>query len=214
MKLILTRHGLTIENTIGKIQGHNSGTLHEKGIEQAQKLGRRFKEEKFDIIYSSDLKRAADTAKEIHLHHPTVPIVFTEKLRERDFGLLTGKTKNDLGFENHSPFPREFIESLEVHEKYKVETEEKSLKRAKDIIDEIYEKHKDDTVIIVSHGSFSRFLVAAITGGKYTDKEMLGNTGVSIFDIDEDRNHKIILHNCIKHLEEWYYEAIQLWRNM
>ncbi len=88
MKLILTRHGLTIENTEGRVQGQLHGTLNEKGAEQAQKLGHRFKEEPFDIIYSSDLKRAADTAKEIHKHHPTVPIVFTEKLRERDLGYL------------------------------------------------------------------------------------------------------------------------------
>jgi len=201
MKLILTRHGLTIENTEGRVQGQLHGTLNEKGIEQAQKLGQHFKEEPFNIIYSSDLKRAVDTAKEIHKHHPTVPIVFTEKLRERDFGLLAGLTKEEFDFYKSGPFPTEFIDDPKNSEKYKIETIEETLNRAKEFIDEIYEKHKEDTVVIVSHGNFVRALISKITGKDFFDIEMLSNTGVSIFDIDEDRNHKIILHNCTKHLD-------------
>lgn len=201
MKLILTRHGLTIENTEGRVQGHNPGTLHEKGIEQAQKLGTRFKDDKFNIIYSSDLKRASDTAYQIHLHHPEVPIVFTEKLRERNFSLLTGNTKEEFGFDKYQPFPAIWIDNPEILKKYKIETKTDMLKRAKEFIDEVYEKHKNDTVVLVSHGSFSKALTAVIIGKDYSEVEMLSNTGVSIFEIDEDKNHKIILHNCTKHLD-------------
>jgi len=201
MKLILTRHGITVENTEGRVQGQQHGTLHEKGIEQAQKLGHRFKEDKFDIIYSSDLKRASDTAYQIHLHHPEVPIVFTEKLRERDFGLLTGSTKATFGFDNYQPFPAIWVDNPETLKKYKIETKPDMLKRAKDFIDEIYDKHKNDTVVVVSHGTFSKALTSVITGKDYSEVEMLSNTGVTIFEIDEYRNHKIILHNCTKHLE-------------
>ena len=110
MKIILTRHGQVIENLEGRLCGHLSGALTEKGIEQAQKLGHRFKREEFDIIYSSDLKRAADTAREIHKHHPTVPIIFTEKLRERYYGSLEGLKYSEIDpkFKNNEAFPREF----------------------------------------------------------------------------------------------------------
>jgi len=76
-----------------------------------------------------------------------------------------------------------------------------SEKEAQEFIDEVYEKHKNDTVVLVSHGSFSKALTAVIIGKDYSEVEMLSNTGVSIFEIDEDKNHKIILHNCTKHLD-------------
>ena len=65
MKLIITRHGETEENKAGIIQGHLPGHLSEAGIEQAKKVAFRLKDEKINFIYSSDLDRAADTAKEI-----------------------------------------------------------------------------------------------------------------------------------------------------
>lgn len=203
MKLILTRHGETLGNIEGILQGQGHGQLSVEGTKQAQKLGQRFKSEKIDIIYSSDLKRASDTAKEIHKHHPTVPIVFTEKLRERHYGSLEGLKKSEVNpnFKDNEAFPKEFSYNLENIKKFGMESPESLIKRAKEFIDEIYEKHKGDVVVIVSHGSFGKAIIAAITGESYFDIEVQGNTGVSIFEIDEDRNHKIILHNCTKHLE-------------
>jgi len=202
MKLILTRHGETLGNVEGILQGQGHGQLSIEGTKQALKLGQRFKEELFDIIYSSDLKRAADTAKEIHQYHQTVPIVFTKKLRERYYGSLEGlrKSQVDSSFKDNETFPREFSYNSDNIKKYGMESPENLIKRAKEFIDEIYEKHKEDTVVIVSHGSFGKALISVITGESYFDIKVQDNTGVSIFDIDEDRNHKIILHNCTKHL--------------
>ena len=45
MKLIITRHGETIENTEGIIQGHLHGTLSKLGKEQARKVAERLKKE-------------------------------------------------------------------------------------------------------------------------------------------------------------------------
>lgn len=203
MRIILTRHGETIGNIEGILQGQGHGQLSIEGTKQAQKLGQRFKEEPFDIIYSSDLKRASDTAKEIHKHHQTVPIVFTEKLRERHYGSLEGLkySEVDSNFKDNEAFPKEFSYNPDNIKKYSMESPENLIKRAKEFIDEIYEKHKDQTVVIVSHGSFGKAIISVITGESYFDIDVQGNTGVSIFEIDEDRNHKIILHNCTKHLE-------------
>ena len=65
MKLIIARHGETEENKKGILQGHLPGKLTELGIEQSKKLALRLKNEKIDAIYSSDLARASNTAKEI-----------------------------------------------------------------------------------------------------------------------------------------------------
>ena len=68
MKLITVRHGKTKANEMGLSQGHLNtevANLNEEGITQAKKVAKRLKNEKIDIIYSSDLKRAKNTAKEI-----------------------------------------------------------------------------------------------------------------------------------------------------
>lgn len=78
MKLIITRHGETEENKAGIIQGYLPGHLSKTGIEQAKKVVLRLKDEKIDFIYSSDLDRAANTAKEIAKFHPDVPIEFVK----------------------------------------------------------------------------------------------------------------------------------------
>jgi len=82
MRIILTRHGQTEENLQGILQGHLQGKLSQLGKEQARKLALRLKDEKIDYIYSSDLARAADTAKEIAKYHPDTPIKFVKDMRE------------------------------------------------------------------------------------------------------------------------------------
>lgn len=82
MKIILTRHGRTVENDAGILQGHMQGQLNEKGILQAQKVAVRLSGEIIHHAYSSDLARAADTTREILKFHPSVPVEFTEELRE------------------------------------------------------------------------------------------------------------------------------------
>ena len=201
MRIILTRHGETEGNLKKILCGHYDDKLNVEGKKQARKLGQRLKNNAIDIIYSSDLKRASDTAREIHKYHLKAPIIFTEKLRERDYGLLTGVKRSDIGFGNE-PIPLSFF--YRNRNKYKLEDNSALLNRAKEFIDIIYKKHKSDTVVLVSHGTFGRALISVIKGKKRMEKtkKAFGNTAVSIFDIDEDRNHKIILHNCIKHLEE------------
>lgn len=97
MKIILTRHGRTVENDAGILQGHLPGTLNELGKEQARKVAERLAGEHIDRAYSSDLARAADTARTIMAHHPGATLEFTEELRESSLGEWQGKTKEELG---------------------------------------------------------------------------------------------------------------------
>ena len=64
MKLIIVRHGQTDANITGIIQGHGESNLTLLGKKQAQKIALRLKEEKIDYAYSSDLRRAKETAEE------------------------------------------------------------------------------------------------------------------------------------------------------
>ncbi|MCK5211504.1 histidine phosphatase family protein [Candidatus Parcubacteria bacterium] len=197
MKLIITRHGETEENIAGILQGHLPGKLSTKGIEQAKKVALRLKNENIDFIYSSDLARAADTAKEIAKHHSGASIAFVKNLRERNFGEFQGKKKSDFGW-NAKDQKVIFIEPKEG------ETMKAVYERAENFLHKIIHKHHDDSVLFVCHAGVGKAMVAVITGKKHSEIkniEDMQNTSVSTFEIDEDKNHKIICYNCVKHLK-------------
>jgi len=197
MKLIITRHGETEENKLGIFQGHLPGKLSSLGIEQAKKLAKRLKDEKIDFIYSSDLTRSSDTAKEIAKFHPNTPIKFVKELRERHLGELQGKNKSELGWDNKNSHTL-FLEIKDGEPMQDLYT------RAEKFLHKILSKHPKDTVLFVAHNGINKALIAVITGKKYEDiKDMENhhNTSVNIFEIDKNRNHQIHSFNCIKHLE-------------
>jgi broad specificity phosphatase PhoE len=189
MKLIIIRHGQTVDNVNKIVQGHLPGKLTKLGIEQAQKLAVRLKDEKIDFIYSSDLTRAVDTANIVAQYHKDTPLIFSRDLREKNQGSFQGKYGPDLDWEN----PPNDMETLDqIH------------KRAKRVIDEFYEKHANDTTLFSTHGRFKMALQSIIF-----DKDVMGmdgldtpgNTAVTIVEMTEDKEHKIHLLNCVKHLE-------------
>src|SRR3989338_6937789 len=94
MKLIIVRHGETEENAEGIHQGQRHGKLSNVGIEQTKKLGTRLKDEKFDIVYCSDLQRCKDTAKEIMKFHSSIPVHYTKEIRERRMGEFEGRRRD------------------------------------------------------------------------------------------------------------------------
>ena len=64
-QVIIVRHGETEWNIRGIRQGHLDSRLTAKGMAQAKALGARLGRERFTALYSSDLGRAVDTAREI-----------------------------------------------------------------------------------------------------------------------------------------------------
>jgi broad specificity phosphatase PhoE len=196
MKLIITRHGETEENKAGIMQGHLPGKLSATGIKQAKKVALRLKDENIDFIYSSDLARASDTAKEIAKFHPSTPIKFVKELREINLGEFQGKKKSDLGWDAKG------YRATRIRPKYG-ETMKELYNRAESFLHKIISKHQKDTVLFVGHNGINRALIAVITGKKHEDVmgiENQHNTSVNVFEIDEDKNHKILCFNCTKHL--------------
>lgn len=196
MRLIITRHGETEENVAGILQGHLPGTLSARGIDQAEKVALRLQDEKIDCIYASDLARAADTAKAIAKYHPNIKIEFTEALRERNLGEIQGRKKRELGWD------RKDIEA-NLAALAGGETLEAVYKRAECFLDKIIRNHPKESILLVGHSGIGKALVAVITGKSHTEMnavEKLRNTSVSIFGIDEDKNHQIVCYNCTAHL--------------
>lgn len=77
------RHGQTFFNLYNRMQGWSDAPLTEKGVNDGKQAGIRLKNIHFDYIFSSDLKRAVDTAKLLLASHPQTR--FTTPVQDPDF---------------------------------------------------------------------------------------------------------------------------------
>jgi broad specificity phosphatase PhoE len=97
MRLLLIRHGETVDNVAGNYAGITDSALTAHGAIQASHLAAHLAS-RFDnirVLFTSDLQRAARTAAAIReeqhrVHSIDVPLLPTPLLRERDFGILEG----------------------------------------------------------------------------------------------------------------------------
>ncbi|MBP5167031.1 MAG: histidine phosphatase family protein [Oscillospiraceae bacterium] len=89
MTLYMIRHGQTVMNTRGALQGRSDHPLNEKGVEQAEQARRRFEEKgiSFDVVYTSPLCRAVQTAE---ILARGADIITDERLIEMDYGPYEG----------------------------------------------------------------------------------------------------------------------------
>ena len=91
MRIFLVRHGATDWNLAGRCQGATDLELNETGLRQAEAAALGLTGEKIDAIYSSDLKRARQTAEAVARLH-NLSVLVEEGIRELDHGELEGLT--------------------------------------------------------------------------------------------------------------------------
>ena len=105
--LYLIRHGYTLWNEEGRIQGHLNSNLNETGKSQAVHLANRNHWHEVDALYSSDLQRALQTMSPIAKR---IGLTITEdaRLRERCMGVLEGITKA----ENQAKYPHAWTDYI------------------------------------------------------------------------------------------------------
>jgi probable phosphoglycerate mutase len=101
--VLLIRHGETVWNGEGRIQGHLDSALSAAGRAQARALGERLAEEGIDVLASSDLGRALTTAAAIAAA-TDLEVVVDSRLRERGFGALEGMTWPEIA----GAFPEDY----------------------------------------------------------------------------------------------------------
>lgn len=95
--ICLVRHGQTDDNLKKIFTGDNDVPLNETGFKQAKETAEKLRSIHFDLCFCSPLLRAKQTANEILRFHPNLPIIFDERLKERDAEL---KGKSVLKFDH------------------------------------------------------------------------------------------------------------------
>jgi 2,3-bisphosphoglycerate-dependent phosphoglycerate mutase len=94
-RLVVVRHGETAWNVDKRIQGHTDIELNARGRWQAERLAGALADAGLQAIYSSDLRRAADTAAAVG-RASGCPVTHDAGLRERAFGDFEGVTFDDV----------------------------------------------------------------------------------------------------------------------
>ncbi len=150
--IYLVRHGETEWNVEKIIQGQKDIPLNTKGKKQAEELAGKLKEIRFDAIYSSDLKRATETAQ-IIAGKKHLKIIESKALRERYFGKYQGVSFK----ENKEIF--KMIDRLNKQET-EVEEQQEVIKRFISYIREVSVQNLGKTILIVTHaGPIRLFLI-------------------------------------------------------
>jgi len=186
----LIRHGETIENAQGICQGQTPGTLSEDGMMQAKALAEYLKNEEFDVIYSSDLRRTMKTTEEVLRFHPGYEIIPEPLLRERFLAGWQGK-----------PFPKNWNE---VGLPEGAETSEDLIVRAKAFLSLLKERHEGQKVFAMSHGGLIRAfwtVLHNLDNDSYSRWDAPENTSISRFELNEDGSVNELVRNLAEHLE-------------
>ncbi|MBM7702469.1 histidine phosphatase family protein [Metabacillus iocasae] len=189
------RHGQTDWNKQRLIQGHSNIPLNEKGREQAKKVAEAFRDKRVDVMYSSDLLRAYETALEIAKVVSVEKVTTCKRLRERSFGDLEAQAVSKL--EELVPGYGTNWGSDAV---YNMERLEDAQKRLTDRLVEIVEEAKNKHVVVVSHGAIINLFIHFVTNGEDgTGKRHLENTSISTFKY-KDGEWEIVEINNHDHL--------------
>ena len=159
---LLVRHGETDWNLAGRWQGHSDTPLNERGREQARELAKQL--DGVDVVYSSDLERARETA-EILAEELGAEVHLDRRLRERGFGAWEGLTSDEI--------ERRFAEG---HRRWKAgegfgaedaEAFDAFAARVQAFLADALRLHPEETVLVIAHGGSIRVIHALATGLDY-----------------------------------------------
>lgn len=190
MYIYIVRHGFTLWNGDGKLQGKQDTELSDIGRTQGRILGERLKSVPIKKIYSSPLKRAYETASIIN-SFLKVPIECKDGLMEMSFGDWEGSTWDYIK-NNHPHFPTwnkdRFVCKTPNGESYK-DTLDRALSTLKEICSN---NDEDSNILIVSHGALIKTLICGILNLDIHNgnKLLFDNCGITVLEFTE--NHFFI----------------------
>lgn len=136
IKIVYYVHGTTLDNINKLCSGWKDVDLSEKGIEEAKSLSTKTKYT-FDILFTSDLKRAIDSS---NLAFPNITKIQDNRLRECNYGDLDGLSKSLVKYEEHIDLPFPNGESLKDVEN-----------RMRNFLKYLKDNYEGNTVGIVAH---------------------------------------------------------------
>ena len=187
----IARHGQTNWNILGKTQGHGNSDLTDKGKEQAQQLASALKEYPIDLIFTSDLGRAIETAQIIG-KEIDVKVEETNALREMGFGawegLLIDEIKKDYSSAYDTWRNEPHLVDIPGGETLHIIKE-----RVDNFIKELNDKYDNKHILLVSHTITVRVMLLSFlnSGVENIYRIKQDNTALNIVEF---RNYGPVIH--------------------
>lgn len=207
MKIYLVRHGETVGNAKNFHQTPET-PLTQTGINQAKAVAKRLKDRNIDFIYSSTHLRTQQTSQIIS-EEIGVPVELWKGLMElRRPKEVIGKSVRDPEVAQID----ELITQKFTDRNYRFSDEEifdDLVKRGREVLDHILTKHRNQTVLCVSHGTFIKVLVTCAIFGDLLTPELFAtfrvktwaaNTGITILEYSKERGFRLLSWNDMSHL--------------
>lgn len=172
MKIYLTRHGETAWNKQMIIQGTTDNPLNQTGIDQAYKIKEFFEEIEIDIVVSSSLMRARETAS---IATGFDPDIIDDRFIERNFGFFEGK---DVSL---------FYEAKAVNQMRDIEDDKSLITRVTEGLYD-YGRSAQNTIAIFAHSHVLKAALTHIQPQKYDFASHIKNCAI----VELDYNNGIL----------------------
>ncbi|MFO7815443.1 MAG: alpha-ribazole phosphatase [Halanaerobiales bacterium] len=156
--LVLVRHGETEWNKSSRYQGVADVELNKKGKSQAKKLYNFLKDEEFDTIYSSTLKRAYRTVKDI-AEYQNKDVTTIANLMEINFGDWEGLTFSEIE-EQYPNLAKKWAKDPTCCKPPEGEHIREVEERVGETIDRIIDENDGNKILIATHGGIVRIIFA------------------------------------------------------
>jgi probable phosphoglycerate mutase len=189
--ITFVRHGITDHNMEKRAQGHTQNPLNETGRAQAALVAKRLSEEQWDVLISSDLRRARETAELISAAIGKPVDSFDVRLREMDRGKIADTTEAD----RVARWGENWNE-LEMGQ----ETQESMRARGIDFVRDIATQYVGRKVLVVTHGYFLGQTLKELLKDESTANE-LRNTSVTTITRNSGK-WEYLLYDCVSHLSD------------
>lgn len=199
MNLYLVRHGESMGNCTGKIQGWMDYPLSELGKKQIRLLANHFERSPLTHLYSSDLSRAFETAEAIGEANGLAAMKW-DQIREVNLGPFQGLSRNEI----YEKFPATKENSILTSGVEGTETVDELTTRCRNVIEFLHQSHENDHVALVSHcGFISIFIMYILLGEEWAAAHrpfQIGNTSISHVEWTKDKKPLIHFINQTAHL--------------
>ena len=184
-RFYIVRHGQTIFNVKGRIQGWCDSPLTDLGIEQAKALGKKLETDSFDVCFCSTSERAVDTAHLI-LANRNVKVHPVKGLKEQCFGDFEAEKIEDV-FKDGTNYPDGYTFC-------NGESFDQAVHRFMETLKKIAFDYPNANVLIVSHGSIIKHVVNRLAPGFMASKIRTADLvpNCSLTRIDYDQEFKLI----------------------
>lgn len=180
MKIYIMRHGQTVWNKLGTIQGRSKNRLSQEGKHQVEIQAEKYRDVKFDYIITSPLVRTIQTANIMNKYH-NIKIIRDDRIIEVDQGIYTGRNKKTMTEKDWEIYKTR-------SKNLGMEAFGDIMSRVEEFVQYIKENYQGKSILVITHRSPAKAIYYVLTNKIVTSDELVestlfGNAEINLVEI-------------------------------